>query len=507
MKTQHKVLLSVFLLGVVTASVAGVIFSYRLREEAKLGSLHQMQSILAQLEATATVVAEQSSFKDLAQRILNEYPDGEVPQDVKDRLLKRVPIVAAMNAGRMKAKELGYEFRVLTDKPRNQDNLATAKELEVMQKFKKDPELKEWVEDEGGILTLYSPVRLSEARGCLTCHGSPEKSPWKNGKDILGYPMEGWKDGDLRALFALSLSLKPAEARAKQSIVTGVLWLLPLVLLGVFLIYKIITRVMVHLATGAVKAHQESEKLQETSQSLVRMSETLSSAAVESAASIEETTASMEELSSMVRLSVEHGKKASELAEDIHHKAQGGAQKLQQLQQAMGEIQSGSEQVQSIVSLIEDIAFQTNLLALNAAVEAARAGEQGRGFAVVAEAVRALAQKSQVAAKDIAELIQANMRKVGAGGAVTEEAVTYFEEILQAIENLNTINKELATSFQEQARGLDNINQALGQIDQAVQQNAATSEEAKLVSQNVYQFSEQVKTSLDDLCRVVRESA
>jgi methyl-accepting chemotaxis protein len=215
----------------------------------------------------------------------------------------------------------------------------------------------------------------------------------------------------------------------------------------------------------------------------------------------------MEELSSMVRLSVEHGKKASELAEDIHHKAQGGAQKLQQLQQAMGEIQSGSEQVQSIVSLIEDIAFQTNLLALNAAVEAARAGEQGRGFAVVAEAVRALAQKSQVAAKDIAELIQANMRKVGAGGAVTEEAVTYFEEILQAIENLNTINKELATSFQEQARGLDNINQALGQIDQAVQQNAATSEEAKLVSQNVYQFSEQVKTSLDDLCRVVRESA
>jgi methyl-accepting chemotaxis protein len=203
----------------------------------------------------------------------------------------------------------------------------------------------------------------------------------------------------------------------------------------------------------------------------------LSSRTEEQASSLEQTAASMEELTSTVKQNADNAQ-ANQLAVSASEVAVRGGSVVSQVVGTMSAINTSSKKIVDIIAVIDGIAFQTNILALNAAVEAARAGEQGRGFAVVASEVRSLAQRSAAAAKEIKTLIDDSVNKVGAGTAQVAEAGRTMEEIVASVRRVTDIMGEISAASQEQTSGIDQINQAITQMDQVTQQNAALVEEA-----------------------------
>ncbi len=211
----------------------------------------------------------------------------------------------------------------------------------------------------------------------------------------------------------------------------------------------------------------------------------LSSRTEEQAASLEQTAASMEELTETVRQNTDNARHASELARNATNVAQQGSSTVGRVVETMQGISASSAKIAEITGIIESIAFQTNILALNAAVEAARAGEQGRGFAVVASEVRALAQRSSGAAKEIKELIETSGQQVAAGAELAGEAGQTMASVTQAVAQVTAIVEDIATASSEQGRGIEQVNQAVVQIDQVTQHNASLVSEAASASRSL----------------------
>jgi methyl-accepting chemotaxis protein len=204
----------------------------------------------------------------------------------------------------------------------------------------------------------------------------------------------------------------------------------------------------------------------------------LSARTEEQASSLEETASSMEQLTGTVKQNADNARQASQLAASASDVAVQGGAVVAQVIDTMGSINESSKQIVDIISVIDGIAFQTNILALNAAVEAARAGEQGRGFAVVAAEVRNLAQRSAGAAKEIKVLIGNSVEKVEMGTKLVDQAGITMNAVVDSIKRVTDIMAEIAAASQEQGTGIEQVNQAIGQMDQVTQQNAALVEEA-----------------------------
>ena len=195
------------------------------------------------------------------------------------------------------------------------------------------------------------------------------------------------------------------------------------------------------------------------------------------ASALEETAASMEQMTATVRQNADSAARASELATSASGVAAQGGEVVAQVVQTMHGIHSSSGKIADIIGVIDSIAFQTNILALNAAVEAARAGEQGRGFAVVASEVRSLAQRSAGAAREIKELISASVHDVERGNALVERAGKTMEDVVTAVRRVNDIMGEISNASREQSLGVAQVGEAVSQMDQTTQQNAALVEE------------------------------
>jgi methyl-accepting chemotaxis protein len=211
----------------------------------------------------------------------------------------------------------------------------------------------------------------------------------------------------------------------------------------------------------------------------------LSSRTEEQASSLEETAASMEELTSTVKQNASNSRQADQMAAVASDIAVRGGAVVAKVVSTMGDINESSRKIVDIISVIDGIAFQTNILALNAAVEAARAGEQGRGFAVVASEVRNLAQRSAAAAKEIKELIVNSVEKVENGSKLVEQAGSTMQEIVDSIKRVTGIMGEITAASFEQSQGIEQVNQAVTQMDDVTQQNAALVEEAAAASQSL----------------------
>ena len=203
------------------------------------------------------------------------------------------------------------------------------------------------------------------------------------------------------------------------------------------------------------------------------------------ASSLEETASSMEELTSTVKQNADNARQANQLAVSASSVAQQGGSVVAQVVDTMGSIKDSSRKIVDIIGVIDSIAFQTNILALNAAVEAARAGEQGRGFAVVASEVRNLAQRSAGAAKEIKGLIGDSVDKVDAGSRLVDEAGQTMGLIVTSIRQVADIMGEITAATQEQSHGIEEINQAIAQMDEMTQQNAALVEEAAAAAESM----------------------
>jgi methyl-accepting chemotaxis protein len=204
----------------------------------------------------------------------------------------------------------------------------------------------------------------------------------------------------------------------------------------------------------------------------------LSSRTEQQASSLEETASSMEELTGTVKQNADNARQATQLAQTASSIAVKGGTVVSQVVATMGSINESSKKIVDIISVIDGIAFQTNILALNAAVEAARAGEQGRGFAVVASEVRNLAQRSAAAAREIKQLIGASVEQVDIGALLVDQAGATMTEIVDSVRRVTDIMSEIAAASQEQTVGIEQINEAITQMDEVTQQNAALVEEA-----------------------------
>jgi methyl-accepting chemotaxis protein len=211
----------------------------------------------------------------------------------------------------------------------------------------------------------------------------------------------------------------------------------------------------------------------------------LSSRTEEQASALEETTSAMQELSDTVRKNHDSGKHAAELAESASQVAVRGGKVVSDVVHTMETINASSHKIADIIGIIDSIAFQTNILALNAAVEAARAGEDGRGFAVVASEVRSLAGRSAQAAKEIKALIDESVENVSTGCSLVEKAGSTMDQIVVSVRRVADIMDEISEASQDQSQGILQINEAMAQMTQVTQQNAALVEESAAAAQSL----------------------
>ena len=211
-------------------------------------------------------------------------------------------------------------------------------------------------------------------------------------------------------------------------------------------------------------------------------SDNLSRRTEQQAASLEETAAALDEITATVRKTAEGAGQARDAVGSARADAERSGVVVRDAVAAMSEIEASAQQISQIIGVIDEIAFQTNLLALNAGVEAARAGDAGRGFAVVASEVRALAQRSADAAKEIKALISASSQQVDRGVNLVGETGKVLERIVTQVAQINGVVTEIAASAEEQSTGLQQVNTAVNQMDQVTQQNAAMVEEATAAS-------------------------
>jgi methyl-accepting chemotaxis protein len=223
---------------------------------------------------------------------------------------------------------------------------------------------------------------------------------------------------------------------------------------------------------------QGSNFVAEASSEIARGNLDLSQRTESQAASLQETAASLGRLTDTVRQNTENARHATQLANEASQTAVRGNTVVGEVVDTMSGISDESKKMFDIISVIEGIAFQTNILALNAAVEAARAGEQGRGFAVVASEVRSLAQRSATASKEIKDLIENSMSKVENGVTLVTRAGATMHEVLSSIQRVTTIVSDISSASEAQNSGIGEINDAVSQMDEMTQRNAALVEEA-----------------------------
>ena len=283
-------------------------------------------------------------------------------------------------------------------------------------------------------------------------------------KDVVhdaGMVMEAYSKGDLTAKMQNHLQGK------ENSMFTGEVELLTC---SISNMVGNLSNIISEVLNSSKQVHFAANEVKESSMNL-------SDRVQQQAAALEETSATMDQMNSSVQANKQSAHHAAEEARAVQSQAGDGETVMQKTVDAINAIEESSHQIKDIVSLIDSIAFQTNLLALNAAVEAARAGEHGRGFAVVAGEVRALAQKSAGAAKEINELISNSTERVAQGVLLAQQSGDSLEKINSAIKGIVDMIDHIASSSDEQAIGINQVHQAITQIDSVTQQNAALVEQ------------------------------
>ena len=243
------------------------------------------------------------------------------------------------------------------------------------------------------------------------------------------------------------------------------------------------------LQTTIADVRQSAEAVAQASNEIAAGNNDLSARTDQQALSIQRTTHSVASLADTVKHNADHAKQANELVGVASAVATDGGRTMTEVVATMSDISASAAKIADIIGVIDSIAFQTNILALNAAVEAARAGEQGRGFAVVASEVRALAQRSAAAAREINELISRSVERIEAGARLVDVAGQTMEQIVSSVRDAATIMGEISSASAAQRSGIEQIHAEIAQIDNVTQQNAALVEQASAAAGSLHEQS------------------
>lgn len=515
-------LISILIASSLLIVITGIVVSsLELNTSGKQALEEKSEAILSRMEAVRSYVASQSFLDNLSQDMKEKYPDGDIPPSEKEKILDLVPIVASWRIGEKNAEQDHYKFKVVTTQPRNPEHRANEKEEQFLNRFASEGDKTiAHIDDESNSLWVMRPVFLDGSQGCMKCHGEPSRSPWGNGKDILGYDMENWETGDLRGMFMIISDMEPVQKSVNSAILSISGWGIVIAVLAIFISLIVIRKIVnvihqiigvsenvangdltstvniqsndelgdlakhINKMTGAL--NQILLKVNSTTESLALSTKEISSNANMISDGAQGQAAQFEELTASVDSTAESTSQADSIIKDASKNAGITGESMKSSKQAMQKIQESSDKIVEAVNLIEDIAAQTNLLAINAGIEASRAGTYGKGFAVVATEIKQLANKSAESAKEISEVIKQNRQYIEQGVELSNDA---SDKITQIVEGVNSTAEEL-----------QQINLASGEQSEAMKKNtditnsnASSAEELAAASDSLAKQAEQLK--------------
>jgi len=513
MKLKKKLILLLILPVILATGISIIIASIRINSVGKELLEEKSQAILSRMESIRNYIATQNLQETVIKNAVEKYPEGNIPSEERVSILKVVPIFASMVTGEENSSADDYEFRVASPNARNSKNLATEEEMTYINKFQTEGLKSITYEDQvNNKLIVMRPIYLDETQGCLKCHGDPDNSPFENGKDVLGYPMENWKHKDIRGIFKISTDLSPLQSQVYRAVGFIIFWAIVIVAIVFFFgtveIKKIVSviyeigRISRSIANGNLKEHVKintKDELGELAENINKMIDELkniinnvySSSKLIAQASNEVSSAS-QNLSHSAIIQANEVSKVSIQMNDMTARIQknsenaaitNGISKIayEKMNIASHLTNSGIKSIKDIankIQVINEIAFQTNLLALNASVEAARAGIHGKGFAVVASEVRKLAEKTRESADKIIELSLESVENVGNTGSAMQELIPEIQKTVQLVQ-------EISDASSNQNNGAEKINKVLKGLDQTAQHNAAFAEELSASAENL----------------------
>ncbi|MGA2600308.1 MAG: methyl-accepting chemotaxis protein [Bryobacteraceae bacterium] len=465
-------LLSISLVAIAVTAVACLIIQrFTIRQEGAELTRSAMRGVLLSAQNVRESVAamrERGIFAgDLTADGGGDYRNS--------KLYQTVPVVRAWLAIENVAAAEGYKFHIAARAPRNAKNAVGDGEEQILQRLEGGASEYFGIDEKRQQIVYARPVLLS--KDCLMCHGDPATSATKDGRDILGMRMEGWRVGQIHGAFVLRTSLDHLDKVVHAGLERTLLGVLPVALLVGLLVYAVLSKLSRRLGALASRLAESSVTVTETAGHISESSQALADRAIQQAASIEETSASSNEIRAMAVQGLDGARGVKSKMHEMRSAIAQGNKHVTEVSQAVDGISASTDKIAAFVKTIDNIAFQTNILALNAAVEASRAGEAGMGFSVVAGEVRALAQRCGTASRETAALIGDSLERTKAAAGLTQRLSGVFQQITAESARVNDFVEQVAVSNEEQSRGADQIARALSSMEQTTQQTAATAEE------------------------------
>jgi methyl-accepting chemotaxis protein len=544
----NRILLTIVSACAVCTISSIFIARYRIQENGEAALTEKSRAILSRAEVARDYVAKMGILDELLKQTLASFPDGKLSPEQKKKIINAVPIAAAFSIGGQAAEAEHYRFRILAEKARNKDNQATDQEKKILTRFRDDSNLKEIVEnsEDGNYRLVYRPVRLTKSDGCLNCHGDPASSPWKNGKDILGYDMENRADNDLWGAFAIISSSEPVRVQTASATMTIVAVGGGFTLLAMLIAFFVVRAPIGVLKSIMLKLNLGSESMVDSSGHIALSSSDLASAVAIQGSALQATLVSVDEINSTVQHNAETAGKSREIAARNKVTVSNGKQVVSEMIQAIDnisdanskiyeEIDRSNKEISEITKVIADIGektnvineivFQTKLLSFNASVEAARAGEHGKGFAVVAEEVGNLAQMSGNAAREITEMLQSSIErvdeivnrsqariatmikegdhKVRSGTETANRCGEVFDVILNDALAVNSMVEGIAVATKQQSEGVSEISRSMSQLDSVSSKTTNASRDTARIGEQFESQAEELKEIVVELRRVI----